>query len=65
MSAMARAAPFEGNRARRWYWMSHDAQLVDRQSSSEAKIVLFRSLLRGREDVYPRRFESRKTSKAG
>ena len=32
---------------------------------SEAKIALFRSLFRGRDDVYPRRFESRKTGKAG
>jgi hypothetical protein len=39
--------------------------LVDRQSPVEAKIRLFRSLSRGREDVYPRRFESRKTGKAG
>lgn len=31
----------------------------------EAKIRLFRSLFRGREDVYPRRFESRKTGRAG
>lgn len=38
---------------------------VDRTSSSQAKIALFRSLFRGREDVYPRRFESRKTGKAG
>ena len=30
-----------------------------------AKIALFRSLFRGRDDVYPRRFESRKTGKAG
>jgi superfamily II DNA or RNA helicase/very-short-patch-repair endonuclease len=30
-------------------------------SSTEAKIALFRSLFRGRDDVYPRRFESRKT----
>ena len=30
-----------------------------------AKIELFRSLFRGRGDVYPRRFESRKTGKAG
>jgi superfamily II DNA or RNA helicase/very-short-patch-repair endonuclease len=30
-----------------------------------AKIKLFRSLFRGREDVYPRRFESRKTGKSG
>lgn len=35
------------------------------QSSPEAKIALFRSLFRGREDVYPRRFESLKTGKQG
>ena len=34
-------------------------------SSPKAKIDLFRSLFRGREDVYPRRFESRKTGKSG
>jgi hypothetical protein len=34
-------------------------------SSPAEKIALFRSLFRGREDVYPRRFESRKTGKAG
>ncbi|HYT69115.1 MAG TPA: hypothetical protein VEL51_22015, partial [Vicinamibacterales bacterium] len=34
-------------------------------SSSQEKIALFRSLFRGREDVYPRRFESRKTGKSG
>jgi len=34
---------------------------VDQRSSSEEKIRIFRSLFRGREDVYPRRFESRKT----
>jgi superfamily II DNA or RNA helicase/very-short-patch-repair endonuclease len=39
--------------------------VVDHHSSSEAKIALFRSLFRGRTDVYPRRFESRKTGKAG
>lgn len=39
--------------------------LVTQASSSEPKIALFRSLFRGREDVYPRRFESRKTGKAG
>src|SRR5437899_6509496 len=38
---------------------------VDLTSSPEAKIALFRSLFRGRDDVYPRRFESRKTGKAG
>ncbi len=35
------------------------------QSSQEDKIALFRSLFRGREDIYPRRFESLKTGKAG
>ncbi|MGH8236095.1 MAG: TOTE conflict system archaeo-eukaryotic primase domain-containing protein [Steroidobacteraceae bacterium] len=38
---------------------------IDRQSRAEAKIRLFRSLFRGREDIYARRFESRKTGKAG
>lgn len=38
---------------------------VTHLSSSAAKIALFRSLFRGREDVYPRRFESRKTGRAG
>jgi len=34
-------------------------------SSEEDKITLFRTLFRGREDVYPRRFESAKTGKSG
>lgn len=38
---------------------------VQQLSSSEKKIALFRSLFRGRDDVYPRRFESRKTGKSG
>ena len=38
---------------------------VTNQSSPEAKIALFRSLFRGREDVYARRFESLKTGKKG
>ncbi|KAB2849736.1 MAG: DUF559 domain-containing protein [Hyphomicrobiaceae bacterium] len=38
---------------------------VDKTSSSESKIALFRSLFRGRDEVYPRRFESRKTGKTG
>ncbi|MBI5443027.1 MAG: DEAD/DEAH box helicase family protein, partial [Deltaproteobacteria bacterium] len=39
--------------------------LIHNHSSPGAKIALFRSLFRGREDVYPRRFESRKTGKSG
>ena len=38
---------------------------ITNQSPSATKINLFRSLFRGREDVYPRRFESRKTGRAG
>ncbi|HOW71012.1 MAG TPA: hypothetical protein PKY77_10460 [Phycisphaerae bacterium] len=45
--------------------MDQQDGLVNHHSSVEAKIVLFRSLFRGREDVYPRRFESRTTGKSG
>lgn len=38
---------------------------VTMASSTAAKIALFRSLFRGREDVLPRRWENRKTQKAG
>jgi hypothetical protein len=34
-------------------------------SSEEDKISLFRSLFRGREDVFPKRFESLKSGKSG
>jgi hypothetical protein len=37
---------------------------VDRTSWSQAEIALFRSLFRGRDDVCPRRFESRTRSAA-
>jgi superfamily II DNA or RNA helicase/very-short-patch-repair endonuclease len=39
--------------------------VIDQRSPSDAKIHVFRSLFRGRQDVYPRRFESRKTGRAG
>ena len=35
------------------------------ESTDEQKIIFFRSLFRGREDVYPRRFESKRTGKSG
>ncbi len=38
---------------------------VTNRSPQDAKIALFRSLFRGREDVYPRRFESARTGKQG
>jgi len=40
-------------------------EAVHRHSPPEAKIALFRSLFRGRDDVYARRFESKKTGKVG
>ncbi len=44
---------------------SVDLASVDHRSSPERKIALFRSLFRGREDVYPRRFESRTSGRSG
>ena len=38
---------------------------VSKTSPAEEKIALFRSLFRGREEVYPRRFVSWKTGKQG
>jgi superfamily II DNA or RNA helicase len=38
---------------------------INKHSSPEIKIALFRSLFRGREDVYAKRFESKKTGKSG
>jgi superfamily II DNA or RNA helicase len=38
---------------------------VTNRSSEEDKITLFQSLFKGREDVYPRRFESVKTGRSG
>ena len=38
---------------------------VANDSTQEQKIALFRSLFRGREDVYPRRFESKRSGKSG
>jgi hypothetical protein len=52
--------------------LTQETSVLNQRSSSitnnsppSAKIALFRSLFRGREDVYPRRFESRKTGKSG
>ncbi len=45
--------------------MASQLDPVHRRSPPDSKIALFRSLFRGRDDVYPRRFESRKTGKSG
>jgi hypothetical protein len=42
-----------------------DLQPVTNQSSQEARTALFRSLFRGRDDVYARRFESLKIGRQG
>ena len=39
--------------------------LVDRNSTIENKIALFRRLFRGRSDVFPIRWENRKTGRSG
>ena len=44
---------------------TNQPSIVTEQSSQEAKIALFRSLFRGREDVYAKRFENPKTGKKG
>ena len=38
---------------------------LNNKSPPEAKIALFRSLFKGREDIYAKRFESKKTGKSG
>lgn len=38
---------------------------INNASPPAEKIALFRSLFRGRDEVYPRRFESRKSGKSG
>ncbi len=45
--------------------MDHQDILVHHVSPPDAKIRLFRSLFRGRDDVYPRRFDNRRTGKSG
>ena len=42
-----------------------DQPSVTNHSSESEKIALFRSLFRGRDDVFARRFESAKTGKSG
>jgi superfamily II DNA or RNA helicase len=44
---------------------SIEAAPVTNASSPAAKIALFRSLFRGRDDVFPKRWENTKTGKAG
>jgi len=43
----------------------HPMAGVDKHSPAHLKIALFRSRFRGREDLYARRFENRRTGKSG
>lgn len=43
----------------------NDIDIVTNQSPSEEKIKLFRSLFRGREDIYAKRWHSEKSGKSG
>lgn len=43
----------------------NEVALVSHRSSAASKIALFRSLFRGREDLYPRRFESWASGRSG
>jgi hypothetical protein len=45
--------------------MQRISPAVERTSTSETKIALFRSLFRGRDDVYARRFESQRSGRSG
>jgi len=38
---------------------------ITNESAEEQKVMLFRALFRGREDVFPKRFESKRTGKSG
>ena len=57
----AKAALLDGSEAS----LQPELPSVNNESPPEAKIALFRSLFQGREDVYARRFESRRTGKTG
>jgi hypothetical protein len=45
--------------------LSAAVAVVNNSSPAEAKVHLFRTLFRGRDDVYPRRFENRRTGRSG
>jgi superfamily II DNA or RNA helicase len=61
----AHADRAEAPSAIQWQKSNPEAAIVEDHSPPEQKIRLFRLLFRGREDVFARRFESRKTGKSG
>src|SRR5450759_5419313 len=60
-----RPAPTEQTAAIKVIASEKAGDLVDRNSTIESKITLFRRLFRGRSDVFPIRWENRKTGRSG
>src|ERR1700737_3120628 len=60
-----RSAPSEATAAIKVIPPEKAGDLVDRNSTIENKIALFRRLFRGRSDVFPIRWENRKTGRSG
>ncbi len=60
-----RSAPSEQTAVTKVISSEKADDLVDRNSTIESKIALFRRLFRGRSDVFPIRWENRKTGRSG
>src|ERR1700737_3320163 len=60
-----RSAPSEATAAIKVIPPEKAGDLVDRNSTTGNKIALFRRLFRGRSDVFPIRWENRKTGRSG
>jgi superfamily II DNA or RNA helicase len=60
-----RSAPNEEPAANKVIPPEKANQLVDRNSTNESKMALFRRLFRGRPDIFPIRWENRKTGRSG
>jgi superfamily II DNA or RNA helicase len=60
-----RSAPNEEPAANKVIPPEKANHLVDRNSTNESKMALFRRLFRGRPDIFPIRWENRKTGRSG
>jgi superfamily II DNA or RNA helicase len=60
-----RSAPNEEPAANKVILPEKASDLVDRNSTIERKMTLFRRLFRGRPDIFPIRWENRKTGRSG
>ena len=59
------SSPSEQTAAIKVFPLEKAGDLVDRNSTIENKIALFRRLFCGRSDVFPIRWENRKTGRSG